>query len=77
MYLRIFDKIEDIMSAIIINVDTKSNKILAKLAKKLGGNVLSIDDNQYEDIALGVLMDKEKRGESVSREKILKKLNGK
>ena len=65
------------MSAIIINVDTKSNKIIAKLAKKLGGNVLSIDDTQYEDIALGVLMDKEKTGESVSREKILKKLNGK
>jgi hypothetical protein len=65
------------MTAIIIKVDSKSNKILAKLARKLGGNVLSIDDSQYEDIALGILMDKEKTGEIVSRDEIMRKLNGK
>lgn len=65
------------MSAIVIKADSKSNKILKELAKKLGGNVLSIDDNQYEYIALGALMDKEKTGETVSREDIMKKLNDK
>jgi hypothetical protein len=65
------------MSAIIIHADSKSNKILAELAKKLGGNVLAIDDRQYEDIALGALMDKEKTGKVVSRKDVMKKLNGK
>jgi Mg-chelatase subunit ChlD len=65
------------MSAIVIQADSKSNKILSELAKKLGGKVLSIDDNQYEDIALGTLMDMEKTGKTVSRDKIMKKLNGK
>lgn len=65
------------MSAIVIKADSKSNKILKELAKKLGGNVLSIDDNQYEYIALGALMDKEKTGETVSREDIMEKLNDK
>ena len=64
------------MSAIVIQVDSKSKKILSELAKKLGGKVLSIDDDQYEDIALGNLMDKEKTGKAVSRETIMKKLNG-
>ena len=65
------------MSAIVIQADPKSNKILAELAKKLGGKVLAIDDRQYEDIALGTLMDKEKTGKVVSRNHIMKKLNGK
>jgi hypothetical protein len=65
------------MSAIVIQADSKSNKILSDLAKKLGGNVLSINDSQYEDIALGHLMDKEKTGKTVSREEVMKKLNGK
>ena len=65
------------MSAIIIQADPKSNKILTELAKKLGGNVLAIDDRQYEDIALGALMDKEKTGKVVSRKNVMKKLNGK
>ena len=65
------------MSAIVIKADSKSNKILKELAKKLGGNVLPIDDNQFEYIALGALMDKEKTGETVSREDIMKNLNDK
>ena len=62
------------MSAIVIKVDSKSNKLLIELAKKLGGDVLSINDNQYEDIALGALMDNKKTGKIVSREDIMKKL---
>ena len=65
------------MSAIVIQADPKSNKILAQLAKKLGGKVLTIDDVQYEDIALGALIDKEKTGKVVSRDEIMRKLNGK
>jgi hypothetical protein len=65
------------MSAIVIQADPKSNKILAELAKKLGGKVLAIDEKQYEDIVLGALMDKEKTGKVVSRKAIMKKLNGK
>ena len=65
------------MSAIVIQADPRSNKILAELAKKLGGKVLTIDDVQYEDIALGALMDKEKTGKVVSREDVMKKLNRK
>ncbi len=62
------------MSAIVIHADSKSNKILSALAKKLGGKVLSINDSQYEDIALGALMDREKTGNIVSRDKVMKKL---
>ena len=67
-------KSENKMSALVIKVDSKSNKIIKELAKKLGGIVLSIDDNQYEDIALGYLMDKEKTGKTVSRDEIMKRL---
>lgn len=62
------------MSAIVIQADSKSNKILADLAKKLGGKVLSLNDEQYEDFALGSLMDKVKTNKTVSREIIMKKL---
>jgi hypothetical protein len=65
------------MSAIVIQADTKSNKILSDLAKKLGGKVLSLKDDQYEDFALGSLMDKVKTNETVSREIIMKKLRKK
>jgi len=62
------------MGAIIIKADKKSNKILADLAKKLGGNVIDLDDEQYEDFALGSLMDSVKTSESVNRETIMSKL---
>jgi len=65
------------MSAIVIQADTKSNKILSDLAKKLGGKVLSLKDDQFEDFALGSLMDKVKTNETVSREIIMKKLRKK
>jgi hypothetical protein len=65
------------MSAIVIQADTKSNKILSDLAKRLGGRVMSIKDEQYEDFALGSLMDKVKTNETVSRDSIMKKLRRK
>lgn len=65
------------MSAIIIKADEKSNKILRELAKKLGGNVIKMNDKQYEDFLLGSIIDSKKTGEDVSREEILKKLRKK
>ena len=62
------------MSTIIIKADKKSSKILAELARKLGGNVFDMKDNQFEELMLGNLMDKVKTGKTVSKESILKKL---
>jgi len=72
----IFEK-NYLMGAIIIKADKKSNKILSDLAKKLGGNVMSLDDDQYEDFALGALMDSVKTGTTVSRESIMHLLKAK
>ena len=62
------------MSAILIKADIKSNKILSDLAKRLGGNVVELKDEQFEDLALGYLMEFKKTGKTVSRNTILKKL---
>ncbi len=62
------------MGAILIQADSQSNKMLSDLAKKLGANVLSIKDEQFEDFALGSLMNTVKTNKNVSREIILKKL---
>jgi hypothetical protein len=62
------------MSAIVIKADNQNTKILKVLAKKLGADVLSINEEQFEDLALGILMDKVKTGESVSKEAIMKQL---
>jgi hypothetical protein len=66
-----------IMSAIIIKADAKSNKLLRELAKRLGADVLKMNDEQYEDFVLGTIMDKEKTGTEVSREEVFKKLQQK
>lgn len=65
------------MEALIIKADKESNKILLELAQKLGGTVINIEEEQFEDIALGVAMDKIKTGEIVDRDVIIKKLEGK
>jgi len=65
------------MSAILIKADSKVNKEIYKLAKKLGGDVYSLKEEQFEDFALGVLMDKVKTNQLVSKEEILKKLKTK
>ena len=62
------------MGAIIIKVDNKSSKILKELAERLGGDVTTINEEQYEDVLLGVLMEKEKTGKNTSRAVIFKKL---
>jgi hypothetical protein len=62
------------MSALLIKTDLKSKKLLTEMAKRLGGNVVTLTDEQFEDLALGALMDKAKTGENVSREAVKKKL---
>ena len=65
------------MSAIVIKADNQNTRILKELAKKLGANVLNINEDQYEDLALGILMDKVKTGKTVSRDSIMKKIRQK
>lgn len=65
------------MSAIIIKADDKSNKILKELAKRLGANVVNMNDSQYEDFLMGSIIDSEKTGEDVPRVEIIKKLKKK
>lgn len=65
------------MEALIIKADSKSSKLLSELAKKLGGDVFSIKEEQFEDFLLGNMMDKVKTGTLVSKETILKKLRSK
>lgn len=65
------------MGAIIIRADNKSNRILSELARKLGGTVINLEDEQYEDLALGAAMDETKTGETVDRESIMRKLKAK
>jgi hypothetical protein len=62
------------MSAIIIRSNKQNNKILAELAKKLGGDVIDLEDEQFEDFMLGRLMDSVKTGKTVSREAVMRKL---
>jgi len=64
------------MKAIIIKADNKSSKLLSEIAKKMGGEVMTLNDEQFEDFALGTLMDNVKTGETVSRESIMGKLKG-
>lgn len=64
------------MSAILIKADRKSNKILSELAKKLGGEVIDMNDNQFEDLMLGTIMNSVKTGKTVSKSTIIKKLKG-
>ena len=62
------------MDAIIIKADKEGNELLLELARRLGASVLPLNEEQFEDIALGYMMDKAKTGELVDKESIMKKL---
>lgn len=62
------------MNALLIKSDSKSNKEIYKLAKKLGSKVYSVDENLFEDITLGLLMNKVKTNQLVTKEEVIKKL---
>lgn len=65
------------MSTIVIKADKQSSKILSELAKKLGGNVYDLKDDQFEDLMLGMMMDSVKTEKTVSRSTVMKNLKSK
>jgi hypothetical protein len=65
------------MSALVIKADNKSKKIISELVKKLGGNVMSINDEQLEDIVFGKMIQDSKSGELVSKDEVIKSLKTK
>lgn len=65
------------MSAILIKADKESSKLLSSIAKKMGGTVMSLTDDQLEDFYLGHLMDHEKTGERVDKVQVIQALSGK
>ena len=65
------------MGAIVIKAKPQSRKLLRELAEKLGARVTEINEQQYEDLLLGELMDAEKTGRKVSRASIFKKFPSK
>jgi len=62
------------MGAIVIKTNKKKTQLISKLAKELGGNVISIDEEQYEDFLLGKIMDETKTGEMVDYDIVMKEL---
>jgi len=63
------------VKAILIKADSRSNKILYRLAKQLGGKAFIINEEQFEDLRLGFTMDKVKTNQLVKKYEILNKLN--
>ena len=62
------------MGAIVIKNDSKSLKLIAELAKRLGSKVANLNDEQFEDFTFGEMMKEAKTGDLVSRESIMQKL---
>jgi hypothetical protein len=62
------------MGALVVKINKKNNLLISRLVKELGGDVLSINDEQYEDLALGNLMDEVKTNEDIDKDLVLKKL---
>lgn len=62
------------MGAIVIKSDSKSLKLIAELAKRLGSKVANLNDEQFEDFTFGEMMKGAKTGDLVSRESIMQKL---
>lgn len=63
------------MSAIAIKSESKNDiQILSQLARKLSGNVINLSEEEFENLALGKLMDRVKTNKIVSRDKVMQKL---
>lgn len=65
------------MAVTVIQTDSKTNKLIIDLAKKMGLAAKSFNDEDYEDFLFGKILKSEKTGKNVSRETIMKKLNSK
>ena len=62
------------MGAIVIKSDSKSLKLVMEIAKRLGGEVTKLDNDQLEDFTFGEMLKKSKTGKTVARETIMQKL---
>jgi hypothetical protein len=66
------------METLVIQSKSKVNlKILAELARKLGEHTSEFSGEKSEDFDLGLLMENEKTGKTVTREAIMRKLHTK
>jgi hypothetical protein len=71
----IFDKTLK-MGAIVIKSDnSKHLKLLAEIAEQLGETVSKLSAAEVEDLQLGLIIEREKTGKSVSRKTIFKHLD--
>jgi len=59
---------------LVVKIKRKNSQLISRLLKELGGDVLSINDEQYEDLTLGRLMDEVKTNEDVDKDLVFKKL---
>jgi hypothetical protein len=62
------------MGAIVIKSDSKSLRLISELAKRLGGEVSKLDQEQLEDFTFGEMLKEAKTGKIVNRETIMQKL---
>jgi hypothetical protein len=62
------------MGALVVKISKKNNQLISRLVKELGGDVLSINDEQYEDLAMGRLMEEVKTNVDVNKDLVFKKL---
>jgi len=62
------------LGAVVIKSDTKNLKLITELAKRLGGDVVKLNEEQYEDFYFGEMMKEAKTGKIVSRDTIMRKL---
>ena len=62
------------MGAIGIKSDAKSLKLITEIAKRMGGEVAKLDNDQLEDFTFGEMMKEVKTGKSANRENIMRKL---
>jgi hypothetical protein len=65
------------MNTLVIQSDKRKSRLIANLAKELGGKVYDVSNDIIEGIALGDLMNNVKTNELVSREQIFDKLHKK
>ncbi len=66
------------METALIQLPTKEDlELLMALVRKMGGKSVNLTEDESEDLALGVLMQQARTGETVSRDEIMAKLRGK
>jgi hypothetical protein len=62
------------MGAVVIKSDKKSLRLITELAKRLGGDVVKLNDEELEDFTFGEMMKEARTDKTVGRDTIMKKL---